>query len=83
MVEKRHKKPLKANNRMNKYDYCKPPKQKIKIMIKIAVKWKNHLSILKLQDHSSLPSGSPRRKGPSRPNGEISREANCGSCSSL
>lgn len=33
MVEKKHREALKANNRINKYGKCKPPKQKIKIMI--------------------------------------------------
>ena len=77
MVEKRHREALKANNRMNKYGNCKPPKQKIKITIgEIAVKWENHLSIPKLHDHSSLPPGTPSTRMPSHPSGKISGEAN-------
>jgi len=84
MVEKRHREALKANNRMNKYGNCKPPKQKIKITIgEIAVKWENHLSIPKLHHCSSLPPGTPRTRMPSRPSDKISREANRDCCSSL
>lgn len=84
MVEKRHREALKANNRMNKYGNCKPPKQKIKITIEeIAVKWENHLSIPKLHNRSSLPAGTPSTGMPSHPSGKISREANRDRCSSL
>lgn len=37
MVEKKHREALKANNRINKYGKCKPPKQEIMIG-KITVK---------------------------------------------
>lgn len=77
MVEKRHREALKANNRMNKYRNCKPPKQKIKITIgEIAVKWENHLSIPKRHDRSSLPPGAPQRKTPSHPSDKITGEGN-------
>lgn len=84
MVEKRHREALKANNRMNKRGNCKPPKQKIKITIgEIAVKWENHLSILKLHNHSSLPPGTLSTKMPSHPSGEMPREASRDCCSSV
>lgn len=84
MVEKRHREALKANNRMKKHGNCKPPKQKIKIMIgEIAVKWENHLSTLKLHDHSSLPPGTLSTKMPSHPSGEVPREPSWDCCSSV
>lgn len=56
MVEKKHREALKANNRIYKYGKCKPPKQKIKIVIgEIPVKQENNFSILKFHVLSSLP----------------------------
>lgn len=57
MVEKKHREALKANNRINKYGKCKPPKQKIKIMGERTVKQENNFSILKFHVLSSLPPG--------------------------
>lgn len=59
MVEKKQREALKANNRVNKYGKCKPPKQKIKIMIgEITVKQENIFCIMQLHVLSSASRDS-------------------------